>query len=40
MAFTNLTGAITKTYEYDAFGVEGDIDENDPNPWRYCGEGT
>ena len=33
-----MTGAITKTYEYDAFGVEDDIDENDPNPWRYCGE--
>ena len=38
IALTNLTGAITKTYEYDAFGVEDDIDENDPNPWRYCGE--
>ena len=38
VALTNLTGAITKTYEYDAFGVEDDIDENDPNPWRYCGE--
>lgn len=38
IALTSLTGAITKTYEYDAFGVEDDIDENDPNPWRYCGE--
>ena len=38
IALTSLTGAITKTYEYDAFGVENDIDENDPNPWRYCGE--
>ena len=40
IALTNLTGAITKTYEYDAFGVEDDIDENDPNPRRSCGKGT
>jgi len=26
------------TYEYDAFGVEKSPDENDANPFRYCGE--
>ena len=40
LALTNLTRVITKTYEYDAFGVEDDIDENDPNPRRSCGKGT
>ena len=29
---------ITKTYEYDAYGVEKNPDENDTNPFRYCGE--
>ena len=32
------TGAVTKTYRYDAFGVERDPDEADANPFRYCGE--
>ena len=29
---------ITKTYEYDAYGVEKNPDANDTNPFRYCGE--
>jgi len=29
---------LTKAYEYDAFGVEKDADEEDINPFRYCGE--
>jgi len=32
------TGAVTRNYTYDAFGVEQDIDAADTNPWRYCGE--
>ena len=35
---TDSTGAVTKTYSYDAFGVEQDPDSTDPNPFRYCGE--
>ena len=35
---TNANGEVTKTYKYDAFGVEKDIDENDANAFRYCGE--
>ena len=31
-------GAVTKSYRYDAFGVEKNIDENDMNAFRYCGE--
>lgn len=38
IALISLAGSITKTYEYDAFGVEDDIDDSDSNPWRYCGE--
>lgn len=34
----NTSGALTKTYEYDAFGNEIDMDSTDTNPWRYCGE--
>ena len=29
---------LNKAYCYDAFGVEKDIDKNDKNPFRYCGE--
>lgn len=29
---------MTKKYTYDAFGVEKNIDENDTNAFRYCGE--
>ena len=35
---TNANGEVTKTYKYDAFGVEKDIDDNDTNAFRYCGE--
>ena len=27
-----------KTYQYDAFGVEKNIDDTDTNAFRYCGE--
>jgi YD repeat-containing protein len=35
---TNASGAVVKSYNYDAFGVEKAPDANDANPWRYCGE--
>ncbi len=35
---TNTDGEVTKKYTYDAFGVEKNIDENDTNTFRYCGE--
>ena len=35
---TDKDGKVTKTYTYDAFGVEKNIDENDSNAFRYCGE--
>ncbi len=35
---TNENGEVTKKYTYDAFGVEKNIDENDANAFRYCGE--
>ena len=35
---TDSTGAITKSYKYDAFGVEQNIDDADANAFRYCGE--
>ncbi|MBQ7033917.1 MAG: hypothetical protein IJN25_09710 [Clostridia bacterium] len=35
---TNASYAVTKTYRYDAFGNEQNIDANDTNPFRYCGE--
>ena len=35
---TDSTGAVTKSYDYDAFGNERDPDEEDTNPFRYCGE--
>ena len=35
---TDSTGAITKQYNYDAFGVETNKTNNDTNPFRYCGE--
>ncbi len=31
-------GTVTKTYNYDAYGVEKNPDANDTNPFRYCGE--
>ena len=38
VALVNSSGTITKRYEYDAFGVELNPDENDENPYRYCAE--
>ncbi len=35
---TQTNGTITKNYDYDAFGIEKNIDQNDTNPFRYCGE--
>ena len=35
---TDATGEITKSYTYDAFGVEKNIDDSDTNAFRYCGE--
>ncbi len=35
---TDKDGKVTKKYTYDAFGVEKNIDENDTNAFRYCGE--
>lgn len=32
------TGTNTRTYDYDAFGVEKNPDPQDENPFRYCGE--
>lgn len=35
----NMSGTtLNKFYCYDAFGAEKDIDTNDTNPSRYCGE--
>jgi RHS repeat-associated protein len=35
---TNESGKVTKTYEYDSFGNEVNLDKQDDNPFRYCGE--
>ena len=35
---TDKDGKITKSYRYDAFGVEKNIDNRDTNAFRYCGE--
>ena len=35
---TNADGEVTKTYKYDAFGVEKNIVDSDTNAFRYCGE--
>ena len=34
----NASGAVTKTYDYDAFGVEKNPVSTNENPFRYCGE--
>ena len=34
----NASGAITKTYKYDAFGNQLNTVADDSNPFRYCGE--
>ena len=35
---TNASGTVTKTYVYDAFGVEKGPSDTDTNPVRYAGE--
>ncbi|NJD04665.1 MAG: hypothetical protein FIA99_19170 [Ruminiclostridium sp.] len=35
---TNTTGDVVKSYDYDAFGVEKNIDPNDTQVFRYTGE--
>jgi len=35
---SDASGNVIKNYDYDAFGNEYDLDENDGNPWQYCGE--
>jgi RHS repeat-associated protein len=35
---TAANGSVIKKYEYDAFGNEKNIDNNDTNVFRYCGE--
>ena len=35
---TNADGEVVKSYTYDAFGVEKNIDDTDTNAFRYCGE--
>ncbi len=35
---TNSSGTVTKTYDYDAFGVEVSPTASDTNPFRYAGE--
>jgi RHS repeat-associated protein len=35
---TDEYGNIARTYDYDAFGVEREPDEDDTNLFRYCGE--
>ena len=35
---TDTTGAVVKTYDYDAFGQEYSPSSGDTNPFRYCGE--
>ena len=38
VALLDASGNVTKRYDYDAFGEEIGIDENDSNPYRYAGE--
>ena len=38
VSITNNSGTVIKSYSYDSFGNEKNIDKNDTNPWRYCGE--
>ena len=35
---TDTSGNVTASYQYDAFGVEINPNQSDPNPFRYCGE--
>ena len=38
MNLTDSTDTVAKSYKYDAFGVEKNIDDSDTNAFRYCGE--
>ena len=38
VALTNSNGSKTKSYSYNAFGVEYNESTLDDNPFRYCGE--
>ena len=38
VGLTDSTGAVSKTYDYDAFGNEIAPVDGDRNPFRYCGE--
>ncbi len=38
VSITNSSANSIKTYRYDAFGVEKNLDESDTNAFRYCGE--
>lgn len=35
---TDITGEVIKSYKYDAFGIEENMDGLDNNPFRYTGE--
>ncbi|MCX8131620.1 MAG: RHS repeat-associated core domain-containing protein, partial [Clostridia bacterium] len=35
---TGTDGNVIKSYDYDAFGNEKNLDQNDTNVFRYCGE--
>ena len=36
--YINATGAVLKSYDYDAFGEEADPSTTDANPFRYAGQ--
>ncbi len=38
VGLADASGTATKSYQYDAFGVEQDPVDTDMNPWRYCAE--
>jgi len=38
MHLTDASGAVTRTYRYDAFGNELNQNPNDTNPFRYASE--
>ena len=38
VGLTDASGVVTKSYRYDAFGVEQGAVTGDANPFRYCGE--
>lgn len=38
IALTDESGNIKRSYAYNAFGVQSGSNEDDQNPYRYCGE--